>query len=789
MKCAMGLAGVLLASAMLALPGIPWSPASAEGRANIAPVAIISDPPDGSVFWVNETIYFDGRYSLDYDGVLDHWMWHFLGYGYDFNISQIGVNWSFNRPGNYIVVLMVIDDDGAQSAASINVRVTAPENPVANIAYPPPGGLLAFNRTILFSSEGSLDHGGENLTYRWDFGDGTASTEPNPAHVYSSPGGYYAQLWVRNGTGAEGHMQIGFIVDDGTRTNPVAIISSPADGAVVGVEDNIPFWSNGTHAHDGRNISFLWRFEDLGPTLFFEDPDNVTHFFKEPGMYNVTLVVINSIGASSTDRVRITVADPNRPPVAVIGAPRHSELPTGFGALLDADGSYDPDGDSLAYDWWFNGSMGTGGSRHLVGRQANLELTDSGSYRLTLVVTDGRGKSAEATMSLTVREMDRILAWPHNGSTFETGAWVDFTGLEAFEPIGYPPLAYRWSFGDGAAAGGQAVRHAYAAAGNYTFTLKAWRDMEAFERQGWLLVVDNGTAPTTSILVNGLDETHGVFGTGSHLGFSIRGSLWPSQPGVGHLWDMGDGNTSEGLPVTHSFSRPGAYVVTVTETFGNHSITVHRTIHIRTAGRSIDAGAGIPSWVQYAALSASLLAMAGTVVFLGTTELGIFAIFSFFAFLYSRIKGEEILDNFTRGQIKGYITANPGDHYNSIKQALELNNGTLAYHLKRLETERIIKSRTEGMYKRFYPYEMRVPEPDGKALSEMQKLILERVSETPGIAQKDIAGFLRVSGGTINYHMDALIKMGRIVRRRDGMKVRYYIPETSFTDVLEGTAK
>jgi len=36
MKGALGLGGLLLASALVAMPGILWSPASAQGRANLA---------------------------------------------------------------------------------------------------------------------------------------------------------------------------------------------------------------------------------------------------------------------------------------------------------------------------------------------------------------------------------------------------------------------------------------------------------------------------------------------------------------------------------------------------------------------------------------------------------------------------------------------------------------------------------------------------------------------------------------------------------------------------------
>jgi len=153
MKCAMGLAGVLLASAMLALPGIRGA-RPREGRANIAPVAIISTRPTAP-FLVNETIYFDGTVFVGLrrrPGPLDV---AFSGLRLRVQHQPDRVNWSFNRPGNYIVVLMVIDDDGAQSAASINVRVDRAREPGGHIGHRL-GGLMAFTGRSFFSSEGPL---------------------------------------------------------------------------------------------------------------------------------------------------------------------------------------------------------------------------------------------------------------------------------------------------------------------------------------------------------------------------------------------------------------------------------------------------------------------------------------------------------------------------------------------------------------------------------------------------------------------------------------------------------
>lgn len=54
--------------------------------------------------------------------------------------------------------------------------------------------------TVQFSSAGTSDPEGKPLQYLWDFGDGTTSTEANPAKVYSQKGVYNVKLTASNGT-------------------------------------------------------------------------------------------------------------------------------------------------------------------------------------------------------------------------------------------------------------------------------------------------------------------------------------------------------------------------------------------------------------------------------------------------------------------------------------------------------------------------------------------------------------------------------------------------------------
>ena len=53
--------------------------------------------------------------------------------------------------------------------------------------------------TVNFNGSGSSDPDGDTLTFAWDFGDGSSSTEMNPTHVYDTVGSFVAVLTVDDG--------------------------------------------------------------------------------------------------------------------------------------------------------------------------------------------------------------------------------------------------------------------------------------------------------------------------------------------------------------------------------------------------------------------------------------------------------------------------------------------------------------------------------------------------------------------------------------------------------------
>jgi outer membrane protein assembly factor BamB/DNA-binding MarR family transcriptional regulator len=134
--------------------------------------------------------------------------------------------------------------------------------------------------------------------------------------------------------------------------------------------------------------------------------------------------------------------------------------------------------------------------------------------------------------------------------------------------------------------------------------------------------------------------------------------------------------------------------------------------------------------------------------------------------LYTRIKGKKTLDNFVRGQVFGHIQSQPGTHFNDIKKTLQLGNGNLAYHLRKLEKEGFIKSKRDKRYRRFYPVGVEVPEEVGIILSKTQENILDFVEQHPKSGQKEISSNLKESQQTVSYNINVLIREGFLVEEK-----------------------
>ena len=159
--------------------------------------------------------------------------------------------------------------------------------------------------------------------------------------------------------------------------------------------------------------------------------------------------------------------------------------------------------------------------------------------------------------------------------------------------------------------------------------------------------------------------------------------------------------------------------------------------------------------------------------FFAGTEVGIYGAYLLFLALYSKIRQEEVLDSHTRAGILGYIRANPGCHYNLIKQDLNIHNGTLVHHLETLERNQYIKSARDGVLKRFFPGDQKIP--SGRFyLNPTQESMVEYIKANPGSSMGQLIKALYLQQHIVRYHLKILREANLIRVEQDGKKYQLY---------------
>jgi len=164
--------------------------------ANVPPSADFSWKPDNPVFGT-AVQFSDG--SSDADGTVQVWHWDF---GDGMTSDKQNPTHIYKKQGTYSVTLKVEDDQHTVSEKTLPITVSVSAPPTADFAWIPSHPWNA--ETVSFSDESSTPNG-EIVSWDWDFGDGTTSTDQNPLHAYSSAQKYTVVLKVRdtNGTYAE----------------------------------------------------------------------------------------------------------------------------------------------------------------------------------------------------------------------------------------------------------------------------------------------------------------------------------------------------------------------------------------------------------------------------------------------------------------------------------------------------------------------------------------------------------------------------------------------------------
>lgn len=226
------------------------------------------------------------------------------------------------------------------------------------------------------------------ISYTWEFGDGTFGYERNVTHSYSSPGVYLCNVTVRDTFGLEATDQIEVEVRDDIF--PVAVAGPdwviPEGGSVH---------LNGSGSWDNIGITELYW--SLGYDVVGNNT-TLDYTFPKYGEYTFLLRVGDAADNWGSDYVMVTVLDMVLPiadagPDLNVWVDRYLM----FFALDSTD-----DNGIVDYYWDFGDGYYSGSNvtRH--------KYRESGTYTVTLQVTDVSGNTDTDTMVVQVMEPEKV---------------------------------------------------------------------------------------------------------------------------------------------------------------------------------------------------------------------------------------------------------------------------------------------------------------------------------------------------------------------------------------------
>ncbi|MDI9634181.1 MAG: PKD domain-containing protein [Methanolinea sp.] len=356
------------------------------------------------------------------------------------------------------------DAGGGVAGIAEAARGGPPLPPRADFAvYGPTTGPAPFRVQFFDNTSGTPP-----FRHRWDFGDGGASTEMNPVHVYTQNGVYTVTLAVEGPYGSDSVAKEGYIrVMNAT---PAAnFTASPAFGPA-------PLEVTFTDTSAGVVHERFWEFGD-GTTAWSNESATVTHVYTLPGNYTVSLTVRNEGGEDRLARPGcVTVLPSGPPPIPYFVA----NPPFGFAPLTVR--FRDMSVRSPTAWFWDFGDGVTSTERNPVHTYAL-----PGIYTVALTVGNAGG-TATSTGTVVVRSPTTV---PTPATTVTTPPTtpvppakppvaffrmnvtigkaplsVRFTDMSFFAPA-----SWHWDFGDGNTSSERNPVHTYVSPGTYTVTL------------------------------------------------------------------------------------------------------------------------------------------------------------------------------------------------------------------------------------------------------------------------------------------------------------------------------
>ena len=437
-----------------------------------------------------------------------------------------------------------IDSNGqASNPATINITVNNVAPTIESTVIPT---TVKEGQPIPLSATAKDGDSSDNLTYTWNFGDGSNPISgQNITHTYADNGNYNVTLSVTDKDGGITEQTSLIKVDN---VAPTVNINSPATDINQG--STLSFGVSYTDPGILDTHTITWNFGDgTAPVTGVTNPN---HLFTTAGINNVSVTVTDNDGASTTQSIQIAVANV-APTINSIDIP--TNINEGQLVQLTANAT-DAGNDALAYNWYINGA-----TTPIVGQTINYAFADNGVYPIKLNVIDSNGAITIQSVDVTVENVAPIIVNIVKPDSINEGEPVQFRAVATDVGIN-DTLTYIWNFGDSTPLmSGQNVTHIFADNGNYNVILRVTDKDGAFATQTVAVKVDN-VAPIIASIIQ-----PATIKEGEAVEFKATATDTGANDTLTYSWNFGDSTPAvSGQNATHIFADNGNYDVSLTVT-------------------------------------------------------------------------------------------------------------------------------------------------------------------------------------------------------------------------------
>jgi PKD repeat protein len=508
--------------------------------------------------------------------------------GYDVYFGDGNATWTSNgsashiypEPGVYAAQSVVFYVDGNSSASSPALVLAGVGPPISvtlrvNDTSPSIDSPVGFNVTAV--------GGAAPYRFGYYFGDGTYylnATSSAWSHEYGTAGSYCAVVIVTDSSGSpSGGASLEVPVTVGGAAPPSCPDSSPLsvvlppEPAAMDLPANVDLAA--TVSGNAGPVSLQFVSDDPYVT------DCQCGIFRVPGNHTIRAYANDSLSGEATAQVNLTVypaldgsfsaeipGDPSAPPIGP------APLALDFSATVS--GGHNASAGSTV--WTFGD-----GSPDSTGATTTHSYSGPGLYVAEAVVHDPfNGTAAQAFLVDVLPDVTPLPVGISATISLGPGAAAgNLVGFGASTSSSESGIGFSWQLGDNDSAFGYAPTQSYTtgclAAGACSLSIQ----LNASTSQG---PVANAsfTLPFPFFgRSSALQLMDRLAGTGGATPYPFNGSATATgMPGAGVTWQFGDGNTSGGSVVSHTFYRPGNYTVveTAQDTIGDVEVRSHEVV-------------------------------------------------------------------------------------------------------------------------------------------------------------------------------------------------------------------